>query len=137
MAKDVFHSNVRIALEKEGWEITQDPFYLKTGDVTMEIDLGAEKLIAADKGKEHIAVEVKSFIGRSPVHDFHEAIGQYGNYRSALKLNDPERILFLAIPQEIFDDFFQRPFIQRRLKEENIRLIIFDPYQDNIELWIK
>ena len=108
-------------------QFTHDPFPIKVGEVPMEIDLGAERLIAAKKGKHEIAVEVKSFIGRSPVHDFHEAIGQFGNYRSALKFKDPKRVLYLAVPDEVYADFFQRPFVQHRLKEENIKLLVFDP----------
>jgi hypothetical protein len=55
---------------------------------------------------QQIAVEVKSFVGKSPVHDFHEATGQFSNYRSALKFKEPERLLFLAIPDETYNDFF-------------------------------
>lgn len=136
MARDIFHADVRAALEKEGWNITHDPYPVKVGEVPMEIDLGAEKLIAAQKDNQYIAVEVKSFVGKSPVHDFHEALGQFGNYRSALRMKEPDRILFLAIPDETYFDFFQRPFAQIRLKEENIKLIVFDPYTDKIVLWI-
>ena len=39
MARDLFHKSVCVALEKDGWTVTHDPFYLKTGDVNMEIDL--------------------------------------------------------------------------------------------------
>lgn len=136
MAKDIFHSNVRIALEKEGWDITHDPYPIKIGEVPMEIDLGAEKLIAAERGLERIAIEVKSFVGKSPVHDFHEAIGQFGNYRSALRFKEPDRLLFLAIPEEVYMDFFQRKFVQIRLKEENVKLLIFEPYSNIIAKWI-
>lgn len=65
MGKDFFHDAVRAALEKDGWLITHDPYEIKTDllnlfDTRMKVDLGAEKLIAADKGAEKIAVEVKS-----------------------------------------------------------------------------
>ncbi|MEI6410111.1 MAG: XisH family protein [Bacteroidota bacterium] len=137
MAKDVFHACVREALEKDGWSITHDPYTIKVGEIPMEIDLGAERLIAAERGTDIIAVEIKSFIGRSPVHDFHEAIGQFGNYRSALRFKEPERLLFLAIPEEVFLNFFQRPFVQIRLEEENIKLLVFDPYLNIISTWIR
>ena len=61
MARDLFHSVVKDALIKEGWQITHDPFPVDYGDVQMQIDLGAEQLIAATKDRETIAVEVKSF----------------------------------------------------------------------------
>ncbi|MBG1262042.1 element excision factor XisH family protein [Nostoc commune] len=49
-AKDVFHNTVKIALEKENWQITHDPLSFElTEKVKVRIDLGAEKLITAEK----------------------------------------------------------------------------------------
>lgn len=58
------------SLVKDGWTITHDPYTVKYGGVRVHADLGAEKLIAAERGPDPIAVEIKSFIGASPVHDF-------------------------------------------------------------------
>ena len=62
MAKDIFHSHVRSALEKDGWTITDDPLLLPWGKAPVYVDLGAEKIIAAEKNERKIAVEVKSFL---------------------------------------------------------------------------
>ena len=56
MAKDVFHYAVRRGLETEGWLITDDTLRIKTGGAEMEIDLGAERIIAAEHREEKIAV---------------------------------------------------------------------------------
>lgn len=64
-AKDVFHNVVRLALERDGWVITSEQFYIKTGGAEMYIDLTAEQLIAARKNSQQIAVEIKSFLCRS------------------------------------------------------------------------
>jgi hypothetical protein len=61
VAKDVFHDVVKNALLKEGWTIT-DPLRLKIGPVEMAIDLGGDRLVAATRQGEKIAVEVKSFL---------------------------------------------------------------------------
>ncbi len=54
-AKDIFHNTVRNALIKEGWTITDDPYTLKWDDEEkLFIDLAAEKLLIAEKGKEKI-----------------------------------------------------------------------------------
>ncbi|MBJ7298501.1 MAG: fatty-acid oxidation protein subunit alpha, partial [Dolichospermum sp.] len=45
-AKDRFHAVVRIALEKEQWQITDDPLRLEVGGTKFEIDLGAQQLLA-------------------------------------------------------------------------------------------
>jgi hypothetical protein len=31
MVRDIFHNVVRVALEKEGWKITDDPYRLRYG----------------------------------------------------------------------------------------------------------
>jgi len=110
MAKDLFHDVVKTALIKDGWEITDDPLFLKVGGVDFFIDLGAEKLLAAERDGKKIAVEIKSFINTSSIADFHLAIGQFINYRVALKATDPERQLFLAVPDIAYNTFFQKSF---------------------------
>ncbi len=47
MAKDLYHEQVKRALEKDGWQITHDPYELRIGGVEMYIDIGAEQMIAA------------------------------------------------------------------------------------------
>lgn len=48
-ARDTFHGAVRVALEKDGWLITHDPLYLKVDDVELYVDLGAERMLGAEK----------------------------------------------------------------------------------------
>lgn len=135
MAKDVFHYAVRKGLEKEGWLITDDPLRIKAGGADMEIDLGAEKIIAAERGEEKIAVEIKSFIGTSNISEFHTAVGQFINYRVALEERQPERILYLAVPISVYRKFFMLPFVQTVIKRFQIILIIYDPVGEVILEW--
>jgi len=93
MAKDIYHDTVRTALEKDGWTITDDPLTLKVGRRSTYIDLGAEKLIAAEKEDQRIAVEVKSFISPSLVKDLEQALGQYIMYGQVLKQQNADRLL--------------------------------------------
>ncbi len=44
-AKDFYHDAVKIALQKDGWQITADPLVLRAGLMTLYVDLGAEKLL--------------------------------------------------------------------------------------------
>ncbi len=60
-AKDRFHEAVKIALIKDGWIITHDPLFLDFDNARLQIDLAGEQVIAAARGVEKIAVEVKSF----------------------------------------------------------------------------
>jgi XisH protein len=58
------------------------------------------------------------------------------NYIQALEDKEPERILYLAVPLETYDDFFQLPFIQKSIRRYAINLIIYDPIQEDIKSWI-
>lgn len=112
MAKDIYHSTVRTALEKDGWIITDDPLTLKVGGRSAFVDLGAEKLFAAEKEDKRIAVEVKSFISSSLVKDLEQALGQYIMYSQVLEQQNFNRLLYLAIPQNVFLDFFSEELPQ-------------------------
>lgn len=99
-AKDIYHQHVRRALEKDGWTITDDPLPLQWLGRTLQVDLGAERVIAAQRDEEKIAVEVKSFVSPSPIEDLRDALGQFVIYREALLTKNPERQLYLALREE-------------------------------------
>jgi hypothetical protein len=137
MAKDFYHNNVKLALENDGWFITHDPYPVKIDDVGYEIDFAAEAIIAAEKAETKIAIEVKSFIGPSTINEFHKAIGQFNDYSVALELFDPERVLFLAIPEEAWLRFFLKPIIQKSLERVRAKVLVYDPSLNKIVKWIK
>ncbi|MEG3845924.1 XisH family protein [Microcoleus sp. herbarium19] len=135
-AKDKFHDVVKAALEKDGWEITHDPLLLRIqGIADMYVDLGAEKLIAADRSGEKIAVEVKSFIGTSTISEFHTAIGQFINYRYALEVQEPARVLYLAVPLNTYNNFFVKTFVSSVVQRSQINLIVYDIEREEIAKW--
>jgi len=137
MVKDFYHEHVKRALEKDGWEITNDPYILESGKIKYQVDLGAEKLFGASKGKEKILVEVKSFVGTSDVNEFHRAVGQYVDYFVVLDEVEPDRVLFLAVPVFTWETFFQEKAIQKALKFINAKVLIYNPITEKIEKWIK
>ncbi|NET88797.1 MAG: fatty-acid oxidation protein subunit alpha [Kamptonema sp. SIO1D9] len=135
-AKDAFHELVRTALENEGWTITHDPYHLDLGFVDFYIDLGAERLIAATKDGDKIAVEIKTFLSPSTISEFHTAIGQFINYRIALEEEEADRRLYLAIPSEIYKRFFKYSFIQTVLRRNQIPLLVYSTDKEEIVQWI-
>jgi hypothetical protein len=137
MAKDIFHNLVKTALINEGWKITNDPYALKAEDVDYEVDLGAEKLIVASKGKTKILVEVKSFLKQSTTHEMHGALGQYNTYFLALQEQEPDRILYLAVPSKAYQDFFTKKFIQKLINFYHVNLLVFDETNKTIVKWIE
>ena len=136
MAKDIYHSTVRIALEKDGWTITDDPLTLRIGGRSAFIDLGAEKLFAAEKEGKRIAVEVKSFISPSPVKDLEQALGQYIMYSQVLERQNFDRLLYLAIPQRVFLDFFSEELPQLIIELNYLKLLVFDSDSQEVVKWI-
>lgn len=135
--RDFLHPEVRHCLEKDGWTITHDPLSIPFGGSHVEIDLGAERLIAAEKGERRIAVEVKSFMGASPVSEFHTALGQYLIYEEALRRDEPERTLYLAIPETIYRTFFAEDIVRTLIERYGLQLLVFDPDAEAIVSWIK
>jgi XisH protein len=135
MAKDLFHQAVKNALVKEQWLITADPLKIKIDGVKLEIDLAAEKVIAAEKEGRKIAVEIKSFLNTSAITDFHAALGQFLNYRLALQMTEANRVLYLAVPLETFDSFFQERFVQEAVKLYQLLLVVYDPEKEVVSEW--
>ena len=135
MARDKYHFVVRSALEKAGWIITDDPYVMNVGVTDLQVDLGAERLLAAELGSQKIAVEIKVFGQPSMVQAFHTAVGQYMNYLANLEKHDSERQLFLAIPQDVYESFFTTELAKRSVERWQIKLLVFHP-ETEVILWL-
>jgi hypothetical protein len=136
MALDAFHHIVRRALEHDGWRITNEPLILDDGETEFEIDLAAERFIVAHKEKQQIAVEIKTFLARSRVHEFHAVLGQYLDYRLMLEITQNPRELYLAIPEIIWKTLLQRKFFRRSIEYHKVRLIVYNEFTEVIVQWI-
>ena len=137
MARDKFHQEVREALENEGWKITDDPLYLKVGQIPILIDLGAEKIIAAEKGDEKIAVEIKTFGLASFITALYEAVGKYIVYREALEHIASDRILYLAMPSKVYKKFSKEPIVKNVFFRYDIKIILYKTDLNKEVEWIK
>jgi hypothetical protein len=136
-AKDIYHQTVKIALVKDGWTITHDPYRIRLArGKNLFVDLGAERLIAADRDTEKIAVEVKSFTRASDMKDLEDALGQFVLYARLLIRYAPERTLYLAVTEEIRKTVFEEEAGQILIEDGIIRLVTFDPTQEVIVRWI-
>lgn len=137
--RDDFHYPVRRALEKEGWAITHDPVTLYFMDVRLKADLGGVRYIAAQKEGGKIAVEVKDFDGASYANDLQKMIGQMQLYQWALDEQEPDRKLFLAISQQVYDTRVQnvKSALHAVVMRQRINLIVFDSSQEVILQWIR
>ena len=134
-ARDKCHDAVRNALIKDGWTITHDPSRLVWGKRDMYVDLGAKRLLGAVKGEQEIAVEIKSFLGASEIADLEKAIGQFSLYRTVMEEVEPGRGLYLAVPQKVMDSLFSDDLGRLVLRGNLVRLISFDPSEEEIVQW--
>jgi hypothetical protein len=135
-AKDLYHDTVKAALIKDGWLIVADPYRIQYKDIDLYTDLAAERPIAAERQGQKIVVEIKSFIGRSPMTDFHNAVGQYAVYRSLIQATEPDYQLYLAIDDITYENFFKREGIAFIIEASQISLMVVDIEQQEIVQWI-
>lgn len=136
MAKDRYHKLVKKALQNQDWLITNDPLYIPTLKRRLEVDLGAERLIGAEKNNEKIAVEIKSFLGLSEIHEFYKALGQFNYYQLALEDDQPDRVLYLAVPSDIYETLFTEPLTLKAIQRYQIKIIVYNIEDESIEKWI-
>lgn len=133
---DNIHNAVKNALLKDDWSITDDPYVIQYRTAKLYADLGAERIIAAERKNQKLVIEIKSFLGASKLQDLKEALGQYDIYRYLLEETVPERKFYVAISNEIYKNFFQQDLVQLILKKHTLPLIVVDIESEKIKLWI-
>jgi XisI protein/XisH protein len=63
-------------------------------------------------------------------------VGQYFAYLVALEAQEPERILYLAMPNAIWQSLANLPFTKAISKRASLRLLIFDPISEEVSAWM-
>lgn len=134
-ARGFYHDAVRTALEADGWTITHDPYIIPVGLGRVFVDLGAERVLAASRGAERIAVEIKSFLGRSAIADLEQALGQYLLYRPLLSRQEPDRTLFLAVPLLALAEALGSVAGQIAVETYEVRFVVVDTDNRRIDRW--
>ncbi|MGK7902146.1 MAG: element excision factor XisH family protein [Hormoscilla sp.] len=135
-AKDIYHETVKTALTKEGWTITDDPLTIQYGSKDLFVDLGIQKLMAAEKRGQKIAVEIKSFRGPSQVNDLQNALGQYMLYRDILEESEIVQPLYLAVTTKAFKEVFEEPLGKLVLTKHKLCLLVFNAINQEVVQWI-
>ena len=135
--KDIYHDAVRVALENEGWTITDDPLTVPTPGLDFHIDLGAvREIIGAEKDGIQVAIEIKSLKGNSVFYDFHQALGQFMIYRLALKMTEQNHVLYLGVPESQYLRLERVEIYRLAWLEFEIGLLIFNEKDKTIVKWI-
>jgi hypothetical protein len=136
-ARDIYHDIVIKALEHDGWTITADPLRLTYGQRDFDVDLAAEHAtVAAQREDRKIAVEIKSLGDRSPMRAFEQAVGQFVVYRMVLHEREPERQLYLAIPEAMYQSLLTDALGELAVRQLGLCLFTFDLRTERIVQWI-
>ncbi|MGD1714136.1 XisH family protein [Dapis sp. BLCC M172] len=135
-ARDTYHQAVKNALIKDGWTITFDPYPIKYEEVKLFADLAGEKTISATREGQQIVIEIKSFLSRSPMHEFETALGQYLIYQTFLSLTHPDFKVYLAVGNKIYEKFFAQVAIKLILQKYQVLLLVIDIKKEEIIKWI-
>ncbi len=103
----------------------------------MSVDLGASAPLGAEREGRKIAVGIKSFLSLSGLQDLYGAVGQFIVYRVAMRGQDPERTLYLAVPAAAFDSMFQVREGFQLIAEEQLKIAVYDSTDEVITQWIE
>lgn len=136
-AIDLIHRAVRNALIKDGWVITHDPFVIVYEEVTLFADMAAERALAIERGERKIVVEVKSFMGMSPIQDLKVMLGQYDLYRGFLEIVAPQRQLYLAISDSTYRSVFKQKAIQLIVHRYDLPLLVVNVGDEEVVEWTR
>ncbi|MEO1792603.1 MAG: XisH family protein [Cyanobacteria bacterium J06629_19] len=135
-AKDIYHNQVKAALASAGWTITHDPLLIRLTKKKLYVDLGAERIIAAERGSEKIAVEIKSFTRPSDMKDLEEALGQCVLYSRLLARYEPERKVYLAVTDEVYESVFEEEAGQILIQDGLLNIVTFDAEREELIRWV-
>jgi hypothetical protein len=135
-ADDVIKPAVVSALVKDGWTITHDPYRIEVGTDNLYVDLAAERvLLAAERGVERIAVEVKSFLAASLLREFQLALGQFLLYQSAMKRVEPDRKLVVAVSDTVYANLTARTAVELVLRDQHIPFVVVRLASEEVVQW--
>lgn len=144
--RDTIHHAVKQALINDGWKITDDPYVIVFGERFLFVDLGAEEehqpdplatsLVGAERDGTQIAVEIKELRGQSVIIELEQAVGQYVLYRLVLNQVDPDRGVYLAIPESTYRELFAEPIGELVVRDLPLQLLVVDLQEEVVKRWI-
>jgi XisH protein len=138
-ARDNIHHLIKAAIINDGWQVTADPYVISYGERFLFVDLAAIQtsgVIGAEREGRSIAIEIKQFRGQSAIADLEQALGQYMLYKLLLSQVDPDRDLYLAIPEISYDSIFSEPVGELVIRDLPLKLIVVNLLTGEIVRWI-
>jgi hypothetical protein len=132
-AKDHYHDTVIHALKKAGWTRIDEQMAIIIEYRRLWIDIRAEK----ETERLAVLIEVKGFENPpSPIEYLAQATGKYALYRAALDYLQIDLPLYMAVPEAAYRGILSEEIRKQTLKQGGVRLLVFDPEQEEILAWI-
>src|SRR5258708_34092966 len=133
-AKDRYHDPVKRALVKDGWTIDSEQVLFVIANRHVWIDIQASRAAEAVT----ILIEVKGFEGPSQVEQLVEAVGKYTVYRAVIDDAGGENIsLYLALPEKAYMGVLEERIGIIVRQQAQLKLLVFDPNNEEITAWIR
>lgn len=129
MADDLVLPNLQESLIKDGWTLRAKAPTIRTKGKYYLTD------VAAEKEGQKIIVEVKSWLSTSFNPDWFGAFGQYLTYQEVILAERLNYKLYLAVPENIYNQHFINPFIQSMVTKYSMNLLIFDLNTNTVAAW--
>jgi hypothetical protein len=70
------------------------------------------------------------------LQDLYAALGQFLLYRKALHNIEPERELWLAVREAVWQSLLDRTDSAELLRDHDVKLLVFDEQEEVITQWI-
>lgn len=132
---DSCHPQVVNALQKDGWEITHQSYFIALEDFSVVPDIRARKMNG--QRDEIIIIEVKCFTDlRVEQDELYRAVGQYIFYRNALRAKPIHGRLYMAVPLDVYNRLFTTEVVTGIVNDVGIRLIVVDIDREEIVQWL-
>ena len=131
-AKDKYHGTVVTALKKDGCIILKEQVSLRIGERRLWIDIQIQ-----NKEEKIILVEVKSYHKiDSPVDFLAKVLGQNTLYRDILDSSKQVESLYIAIPEQAYDEIFAEEIGKLVVQKHQINLLVYNIEKQEISQWI-
>lgn len=76
-------------------------------------------------------------MGDSLIYDFHGALGQLLVYQVNMELQEPDRVLYLAIPRPAFERMSRQQIFEVVAQRYAVNFLVYDPIEKSIVTWIR
>lgn len=76
-------------------------------------------------------------MGPSLIYDLHNLVGQFIDYQIGLEAQEPDRVLYVAVPKIQYERLADQELFKRIVKRAGLKVIVFEPETKVVAKWQK